>query len=188
MHKYCEIQLAIKKVHKMGIDSLTSGMAIGVLAFAMATCSAILLYIRRNPGNGNKCWKRWRNKILLLKIGKFHFTYGNKDRFPRMFAILLMQCFLVNSHICRYEQCDCKQSNTAQPPKEHGISTGFAIFHPIWISCSLLQISSQTKLSRQINFNELVDWMILTILLPETIVQITMPAVIINTEKYFENA
>lgn len=33
-----------------------------------------------------------------------------------------------------------------------------------------------------------VDVFILTTLLPETIVQITMPAVIINTDKYFEKS
>lgn len=57
MHKYCVTQFAIKKIHRIGIDVPTSGTAIDSLALAMATCSAILLYINKNPGNGNKCWK-----------------------------------------------------------------------------------------------------------------------------------
>lgn len=57
MHKYCVKQLAIKKIHTIGIAAPISGMATGSLAFAMATCSAILLNINKKPGNGNKCWK-----------------------------------------------------------------------------------------------------------------------------------
>lgn len=55
MHKYCVKQFAIKKIHKIGIVAPTNGMATDSLAFAMATCSAMLLYIKRNPGNGSKC-------------------------------------------------------------------------------------------------------------------------------------
>lgn len=57
-HKYCVKQFAIKKIHKIGIDVPMNGMPTGSLAFAIVICSEMLLYIKRNPGNGSKCWKK----------------------------------------------------------------------------------------------------------------------------------
>lgn len=122
MHRYWVRAFAITQNHKMGIE--IPATETGSLALAIAICSAMLLYSSKNPGNGNKCWKKkefqfnWifeERKSLCCSTN----TYGNVECFAWMFSVLFVQHFLIDSHPSRNEQRQCEQRNAANPPEKH---------------------------------------------------------------------